>query len=182
MTNDRKRENLINDIFDVWHRLKMHIHFLNHIPDFVISFLLITILIVCVALFIKFTLKTLFPPKKYNNDIFDKRKKVHDSTKRFMHLIIEQASFEPQQWKEFHEGISDANLLFKPKIMENIRQIEKHSSLLDAFNKELDCLPAGDKRTEYVENYDKELLWFKDNFYSVMKEFNRYLTIQKTGI
>jgi hypothetical protein len=99
-----------------------------------------------------------------------------------MHLIIEQASFEPQQWKEFHEGISDANLLFKPKIMENIRQIEKHSSLLDAFNKELDCLPAGDKRTEYVENYDKELLWFKDNFYSVMKEFNRYLTIQKTGI
>jgi len=116
---------------------------------------------------------------KYSHDLFEKRKKVFDAVLNYMHSIIAQASVIPQRWQEFRDSTSDANCYFgfESDIVKNLEQIEMHASLLDAFNKELDRLPMGDKRTDYANKRSDQVSWFQNNYDKIRDDFYPYLDL-----
>ena len=55
---------------------------------------------------------------KLRLDLFDRRYKVYDATRKFLAVIIREATFTDSQLFEFYGGTSDAEFLFGADIVD----------------------------------------------------------------
>jgi len=64
---------------------------------------------------------------KLRLDLFDRRYKVYDATRKFLSLIIREATFTNPDLFEFNAGTSDAQFLFKPDVAEYLAEIRRQA-------------------------------------------------------
>jgi hypothetical protein len=64
---------------------------------------------------------------KLRLDLFDRRYKVYDATRKFLSVILREANFANPQLFEFYAGTSDAEFLFGPDVTEHLEKIRKRA-------------------------------------------------------
>ena len=64
---------------------------------------------------------------KLRLDLFDRRYKVYDATRKFLAGILRDATFTDSQLFEFYAGTSDAEFLFASDVMDYLAQLRKRA-------------------------------------------------------
>jgi hypothetical protein len=112
---------------------------------------------------------------KLRLDLFDRRYKVYDSTRKFLAVILGEATFTLSQLAEFDIGTSDAEFLFGADIVEYLAKIRKRALHLRTAQTLYDPLPVGDERTKHVQAAHDDLSWLTDQITAMTKIFAPYL-------
>ena len=108
-------------------------------------------------------------------DLFDRRYKVYDATRKFLATILRDANFTDSQLFEFYAGTSDAEFLFGADVTEHLEKIRKRAVHLQTAQKIYDPLPVGEERSKHVQAAHDDLLWLTDQITSISKTFAPYL-------
>jgi len=112
---------------------------------------------------------------KLRLDLFDRRYKVYDATRKFLACIVRDASFTDAQLLEFYGGTSDAEFLFGPEVVDYIAVIRKRALGMRTHQKVYEPLPVGDERSRHVQSEHDELLWLGEQLTAMTKTFTPYL-------
>ena len=64
---------------------------------------------------------------KLRLDLFDRRYKVYEATRKFLAVIISEATFTQSQLVEFDIGTSDAEFLFEADVVNYLKQIRERA-------------------------------------------------------
>jgi hypothetical protein len=75
---------------------------------------------------------------KLRLDLFDRRYKVFDATRRFLALIIRDANFENSQLVEFNAGTCDGSFFFRADVVDYLSQIRQRALDMRTHRKRLD--------------------------------------------
>src|ERR1051325_9796179 len=78
---------------------------------------------------------------KLRLDLFDRRYKVYDATRKFLGGIMSEATFSDSQLLAFYAGTSDAEFLFGSDIVDYIEQIRKRSLHMRMLKNRFQLLP-----------------------------------------
>ena len=112
---------------------------------------------------------------KLRLDLFDRRYKVYEATRKFLAEIISTATFSDSQLFTFYAGTSDAEFLFDSDVVEYLAQIRKRAVGMRTHQKLYEHLPVGDERSRHVQAEHDELLWLGDQVTAMTKTFTPYL-------
>jgi hypothetical protein len=112
---------------------------------------------------------------KLRLDLFDRRYKVYDATRKFLSVILREAKFTHSELFEFYAGISDAEFLFGADVTEHLEKIRKRAVHLQAAQQIYEPLPVGDERSQHVQAEHDDLLWLTDQITEITKTFAPYL-------
>lgn len=112
---------------------------------------------------------------KLRLDLFDRRYKVYDSTRKFLAVITSEAKFDNSHLFEFYAGTSDAGFLFGSDVVDYLAQIRKKALKMRTHQKTYEHMPVGEDRSRNVEAESKELLWISDQLTAMAKIFTPYL-------
>jgi hypothetical protein len=108
-------------------------------------------------------------------DLFDRRYKVYDATRKFLSIILREARFEDSQLFEFYAGTSDAEFLFDSHVVKYLEQVRKRAVDLCTHQKIYEHMPVGDERSRHVQAEHDDLLWLTDQLTAMTKVFSPYL-------
>jgi hypothetical protein len=110
--------------------------------------------------------------QKLKLELFEKRYKVFEATRKFLSVILRETSFKDSDLFEFYAGTSDATFLFEKDITTYLDSIRDHALKMRALHENYAQLPTGEARTQLVDKETTELNWLtgqlvlaKDNFY-----------------
>jgi len=106
---------------------------------------------------------------KLRLDLFDRRYKVFDATRKFLAVILREARFEGSHLFEFFAGTSDAEFLFDSDIVDYLAQIRTRALNMRTHQKVYEPLPAGDERSRHVQAEHDQLLWLGVMFQHVVR-------------
>ena len=112
---------------------------------------------------------------KLRLDLFDRRYKVYEATRKFLAGIISDASFSDSQLFTFYAGTSDAEFLFDADVVDYLAQIRKRAVGMRTHQKLYEHLPVGDDRSRHVQAEHDELLWLGEQITAMTKTFTPYL-------
>ena len=112
---------------------------------------------------------------KLRLDLFDRRYKVYDATRKFLAIIIRDATFTDSQLFEFYGGTSDAEFLFRADVVEYLSQIRNRAIDMQTAQQLFEPLPVGDERSRHVQAAHDHLSWLGDQITAMTKVFTPYL-------
>ena len=116
---------------------------------------------------------------KLRLDLFDRRYKVFEATRKFLTMTVKKARFDDAQLFEFCAGIADAEFLFGNDVVDYLAQIRKRALEARAHHEELQSLPVGDERSRRVQAKTDQILWSGDQLDLMIKTFSPYLNFSK---
>jgi hypothetical protein len=112
---------------------------------------------------------------KLRLDLFDRRYKVYDATRKFLAVIIREATFADSQLFEFYAGTSGAEFLFGADVVDYLGQIRKRAVDMRTAQQLFEPLPVGDERSRHVQAAHDDLSWLSDQITAMTKVFTPYL-------
>jgi hypothetical protein len=112
---------------------------------------------------------------KLRLDLFDRRYKVFEATRKFLAVISRDARFEDSQLFEFYAGTSDAEFLFGSEVVDYLEEIRERSLDMRLHQKLYEPLPVGDERSRHVQFHHDQLVWLADQLTAMSKTFRPYL-------
>jgi len=112
---------------------------------------------------------------KLRLDLFDRRYKIYDATKKFLAVIIREATFTDSQLFEFNAGTSVAEFLFEADLVAYLGQIRKRALHMRTAQQLFEPLPVGDERSRHVQAAHDDLSWLSDQITAMTKTFTPYL-------
>ena len=112
---------------------------------------------------------------KLRLDLFDRRYKVYDATRKFLAVIIREATFTDSQLFEFYGGTSDAEFLFGADVVEYLGQIRNRAVDMRTHQTLFQQMPFGDERSRHVQANHDDLSWLNDQITAMTKIFAPYL-------
>ncbi len=98
---------------------------------------------------------------KFRLDLFDRRYKVYDATRKFLSAIVGEATFTDRQLVEFYGETSDAGFLFDADVVDYLEQIRKRALDMRAHQKHFERLPVGDEHSRHVQANHDQVVWVK---------------------
>ena len=108
--------------------------------------------------------------------LFDRRYKVYDATRKFLSVIIREATFTVPDLFEFNAGTSDAQFLFKPDVAKYLAEIRERALHLQTTHQLLERPPAnGDELPRLAYAQGDDLKWLGDQITAMTKTFVPYL-------
>jgi hypothetical protein len=108
-------------------------------------------------------------------DLFDRRYKVYDATRKFLSIILREARFEDAQLFEFYAGTSDAEFLFDSALVAYLEQVRKRAVHMRTAQRVYEHMPVGDERSRHVQAEHDDLLWLTDQLTAMTHVFSPYL-------
>ena len=108
-------------------------------------------------------------------DLFDRRYKVYDATRKFLSIILREARFEEAQLFEFYAGTSDTEFLFDSAVVDYLEQVRKRAVHMRTAQRVYEHMPVGDERSRHVQAEHDDLLWLTDQLTAMSKVFSPYL-------
>ena len=108
-------------------------------------------------------------------DLYDRRYKVYDATRKFLAVIQSHAAFSDSQLFEFYAGTSDVEFLFDADVVEFLTQIPKNAIEMRKHQKVYEHLPVGDGRSRHVQADHDQSLRLGEQFTAMTKTFTPYL-------
>lgn len=112
---------------------------------------------------------------KLRLDLFDRRYKVYDATRKFLAGILRDATFTDSQLFEFYAGTSDTEFLFGSDVVDYLAQIRKRALDMRLHQRTYEPMPVGDERSRHVQAEHDELLWLTNQLTAMTKIFTPYL-------
>ena len=112
---------------------------------------------------------------KLRLDLFDRRYKVFDATRKFLAVILRDARFEDSQLFEFYAGTSDAEFLFGSDVVDYLAELRKRAIDMRTHQKVYEPLPVGPERLCHVQAEHDQLVWLGDQLTTMSKTFRPYL-------
>jgi hypothetical protein len=109
-------------------------------------------------------------------DLFDRRYKVYDATRKFLSIILREARFEDAQLFEFYAGTSDAAFLFDSPVVEYLEHVRKRAVNMRTHQSVYEHMPVGDERSRHVQAEHDDLVWLTDQLTGMTQVFNPYLS------
>jgi hypothetical protein len=114
---------------------------------------------------------------KLRLDLFDRRYKVYDATRKFLAVIFKEATFTDSQLFEFYGGTSDAEFLFDTDVVDYLEQIRNRAVDMRTRQQLFERLP-GDEHSRHVQANDNQLVWFNDQITAITKTFTPILDLR----
>ena len=108
-------------------------------------------------------------------DLFDRRYKIYDATRKFLATIIREARFEDQQLFEFGAATADAEFLFDSPVVDYLSEIRKRAVNLRTHQKVYEHMPVADERSRHVRAEHDELVWLTEQITAMTRVFTPYL-------
>jgi len=139
------------------------------------GFFSIATLFLSVAVVVIAALQWRIADNKLRLDLFDRRYKVYDVTRKFLATILREANFTNSQLFEFYAGTSDAEFLFGADVTEHLEKIRKRAVHLQTAQRIFEPLPVGDERSKHVQAAHDDLSWLTDQITEITKTFAPYL-------
>ena len=112
---------------------------------------------------------------KLRLDLFDRRYKIYDATRKFLALIVREATFNDAQLFDFYADTSDAEFLFDEQIVNYLEQLRHRALNMRVYRRQYENLPVGEPRSRLVEKEHNELNWFTDQLTAVASVFKPFL-------
>ncbi|PZV13387.1 MAG: hypothetical protein DCF20_15240 [Pseudanabaena sp.] len=112
---------------------------------------------------------------KLRLDLFDRRYKGYEATRKFLAVISRDARFEDSQLFEFYAGTSDAEFLFASEVVDYLAELRKRALDMRLHQKLYEPLPVGDERSRHVQAQHDQLVWLGDQLTAMSKTFRPYL-------
>ncbi len=112
---------------------------------------------------------------KLRLDLFDRRYKVYDATKKFLAQIVRHANFDDPQLFEFYAGTADAEFLFGADVVEYLAQIRNRAVDMRVHQTLFEPLPVGDERSSHIQAHRDQLLWLNHQITAMTSVFAPYL-------
>lgn len=112
---------------------------------------------------------------KLRLDLFDRRYKIYDSTRKFVALTMRDANFSDSQLFEFFAGTSDAAFLFDADVFDYLKQIGKRAVDMRIHHHACQNVPMSDERSRHVQETHNQLLWLSEQLTAMTKIFTPYL-------
>jgi hypothetical protein len=114
---------------------------------------------------------------KLRLDLFDRRYKVFEATRKFLVDIARESTFSNKQLFMFHAGTSDAKFLFDDAVADYLEEIRKRASMMRAQREIYTPLPVGDERTASIQIETDHFSWLADQLMdsNIAKIFTPYL-------
>jgi hypothetical protein len=112
---------------------------------------------------------------KLRLDLFDRRYKVYDATRKFLAGIFRDGKFTNSELFEFYAGTSDAEFLFGADVVEHLAQIRKRALHMQTAQTLYEPMPVGDERSLHVKAAHDDVLWLTDQITAITKTFAPYL-------
>ena len=109
-------------------------------------------------------------------DLFDRRYKVYDATRKFLSIILREARFEDSQLFEFYAGTSDAEFLFDSALVDYLEQVRKRAVNMRTHQRVYEHMPVGDERSRHVQAEHDDLVWLMDQLTAMTQVFSPYLS------
>jgi hypothetical protein len=113
---------------------------------------------------------------KLRLDLFDRRYKVFDGTRKFLAEIARSSHFENTHLFEFYADIADAEFLFGADVVDYLAEIRKRAIDMRTHQKVYDPMPVGEERSRHVQAEYDQLLWLGDQLTAMTKTFSPYLS------
>ncbi|MGB7769822.1 MAG: hypothetical protein WBN22_13340 [Verrucomicrobiia bacterium] len=112
---------------------------------------------------------------KLRLDLFDRRYKVYEATRKLLAGIMSDATFSDSQLFTFYAGTSDVEFLFDKDVVDYLEQIRKRALHMRLLSKTFQPLPVGDERSRLVNEESAEMLWLTHQIMDMAKVFSPYL-------
>lgn len=112
---------------------------------------------------------------KLRLDLFDRRYKVFEATRKFLAVVLRDARFEDSHLFEFYAGTSDAEFLFGSEVVDYLTEIRKRALDMRTHQKVYEPLPVGPERSRHVQAEHDQLVWLGDQLTAMSKSFRPYL-------
>ena len=109
---------------------------------------------------------------RFRLDLFDRRYKVYDATKKFLLL----GQFDDPHLFEFNAGTADAEFLFDDRITEFLAEVRKRAVNVLTHEKVFEHMPVGDERSRHVQAAHESRLWLVEQTTEMTKVFMPYLS------
>ena len=135
---------------------------------------LVTLFIGGVAAYIGF-LQWRLAERKLKYDLFDRRYKIYDATRKFLSAILQKATFDDRDIFEYYAGISDADFLYPKELRDYLDTIKNRAFAMRAHEMDFRDLPVSEARTELVKKMHVELKWLNDQLTELRTRFHPYL-------
>lgn len=116
---------------------------------------------------------------KLKLDLFEKRYAVYDGVRKFLSVILSEATFTDKDLFQYYADTSDAEFLFGSEVVTFIDKVKRKSLRMRTLQKKYDRLPTGEKRSELVEKEHVELEWLMGQLSQLRKVFSPYLSFSK---
>jgi hypothetical protein len=113
---------------------------------------------------------------KLRLDLFDRRYKVFEATRKFLGSILRDARFEDSQLFEFYAGTSDTEFLFGSEVVDYLTEIRKRALDMRLHQKLCEPLPVGKERSCHVQAEHDQLVWLGNQLTAMSKTFRPYLS------
>jgi hypothetical protein len=119
---------------------------------------------------------------KLRLDLFDRRYKVYDATRKFLAAILRDATFTDSQLFEFYGGTSDTEFLFRSEVVDYLAQIRKRALDMRLHRKLFEPLPVGGEKSRHVQAHHDELSWLSDQLTAMTSVFAPYLDFSRVKL
>ena len=116
---------------------------------------------------------------KLRLDLFDRRYKVYDATRKFLSVILGKADFLDSQLFEFYAGTCDAEFLFESDVVHYLAELRKRAIDMRTHQHVFDPLPVGEERSRHVQAAHDQLLWLSEQITAQKSVFAPYLSFAK---
>jgi hypothetical protein len=112
---------------------------------------------------------------KLRLDLFDRRYKVYEATRKFLALILRNTRFQDSELTEFDLATSDAKFLFRRDIVDWLAEIRAQALDLRTDQKLLERPQNADEIAKRANAKNERLKWLGDQVTELTKLFGRYL-------
>ncbi len=137
---------------------------------FSIATLFLSVAVVSIAL-----LQWRVAENKLRLDLFDRRYKVYNATRKFLAMIVRDATFTDSQLFEFYGDTSDTEFLFRSEVVDYLAQIRKRALDMRLHQTLFEPLPVGAERSGHVQAHHDQLSWLSDQLTDMTSVFIPYL-------
>jgi hypothetical protein len=117
---------------------------------------------------------------KLRLDLFDRRYKIYDATRKFLEVITRDREFEDSQLFEFYAGTSDAAFFFDAAVVDYLSQIRERALKMRTPQGFIEKLPRSELRHYSTEpTAHEQLLWLCGQITVMTKVFAPYLDFSR---
>ncbi|MGC9368302.1 MAG: hypothetical protein ACP5DX_02065 [Paracoccaceae bacterium] len=111
--------------------------------------------------------------------LFDRRWQVFKESQAFLSEILREAKYSEESYWKFTDTCQRARFLFKDDISKYLMEIRTRAGQMRMYQKQLEGLPVGQKRSDIVEKENIELAWLADQLVPIFDKFKPYLSFRE---
>jgi hypothetical protein len=116
---------------------------------------------------------------KLRLDLFDRRYKIYDATRKFLEVIMRDAKFEDSQLFEFYAGTSDAKFFFDDDVVDYLSQIRERALKMRTPQGFVEDMPRSELRRYSEPTAHDQLLWLCEQITAMTTVFAPYLDFSR---